>query len=218
MTGAGSRSTRRPRRRGASGEAVDGCVRAGIEAIGLWREHVAETGLTESARIVADAGLRVSSYCRGGFLTGPDAGAALADNRRALDEAAALGAPCLVMVVGGLPDGSRDLVGARDRVADRIGQLVPHARDVGVRIALEPLHPMFCSDRAVLSTLGQAVELGVAVPGGGRRGRRRRLPRVVGPGGARRHRRRGGADRVLPGVRLGAAARRRRPALARAAG
>src|SRR4051794_16625892 len=77
-------------------EAVDGCARAGIPAIGLWREHVAQAGLEASARLVADAGLRVSSLCRGGFLTG---GEPLDDNRRAIDEAAALGTDCLVMVV-----------------------------------------------------------------------------------------------------------------------
>lgn len=139
-------------------EAVDGCVRAGLPAIGLWRDHVAACGLAKSARLVADAGLRVSSLCRGGFLTG-DRKAALDDNRRALDEAAELRTGTLVLVVGGLPEGSRDLRGARERVADRIAELVPYAKDRGVRLALEPLHPMYCADRAVLSTLAQALDL-----------------------------------------------------------
>lgn len=148
-------------------EAVDGCVRAGLPAIGLWREPVAQAGLEESARLVADAGLRVSSLCRGGFLTAADGSArrdALDDNRRAIDEAATLGAPCLVLVVGGLPDGSRDLVGARGRVADAIAELAPYAGEAGVQLALEPLHPMFCADRAVLSTLGQALDLAAPFP------------------------------------------------------
>lgn len=148
-------------------EAVDGCVRAGLPAIGLWREPVAAQGLDESARIVADAGLRVSSLCRGGFLTavdGPERRAALDDNRRAIDEAATLGAPCLVLVVGGLPEGSRDLVGARGRVADALAELAPYAGEAGVQLALEPLHPMFCADRAVLSTLGQALDLAEPFP------------------------------------------------------
>src|SRR4051794_38731866 len=105
-------------------EAVDGCVRAGIPAIGLWREHVAQTGLTESAHLVADAGLRVSSLCRGGFLTSGDP---LDENRRAIDEAVALGTDCLVMVVGGLPHGSRDLPGARSRVAEARAKAPPDA-------------------------------------------------------------------------------------------
>ncbi|CAM2935282.1 sugar phosphate isomerase/epimerase [Williamsia muralis] len=137
-------------------EAVDGAASAGLGAVGLWRDRVQEAGLASSAKHIADAGLRVSSLCRGGFMTGVlDDG--LDDNRRALDEAAELGAPELVMVMGGLPD--RDLIGARARVEDRLAQLVPYAIDRGVRIALEPLHPMFAADRAVISTLGQALSM-----------------------------------------------------------
>ncbi|MFJ8579772.1 sugar phosphate isomerase/epimerase family protein [Micromonospora sp. NPDC093277] len=147
-------------------EAVAGCVRAGIPAIGLWREPVAEIGVRAAAKLVADAGLRVSSLCRGGFLTadGEAGRAALADNRRAIDEAAGLGTDCLVMVVGGLPPGSRDLRGARQRVADALAELAPYAGERGVRLALEPLHPMYCADRAVLSTLGQAIDLAERFP------------------------------------------------------
>ncbi|GLZ13335.1 3-dehydroshikimate dehydratase [Actinomadura sp. NBRC 104425] len=153
-------------RRWSVPEAVDGCRRHGIEAIGLWREPVAEHGLAATAKLVRDAGLRVSSLCRGGFLTG---GSGLDDNRRAIDEAAELGAACLVLVVGGLPgvvpgealgDGiSRDLGAARARVAEALEVLAPYAAERGVRLALEPLHPMYCADRAVLSTLKQALDL-----------------------------------------------------------
>jgi sugar phosphate isomerase/epimerase len=143
-------------RRWSVAEAVDGCVRHGIPAIGLWREHVAEHGLDATAALVRDAGLRVSSLCRGGFFTGEDW---LEDNRRAIDEAAALDAACLVLVPGGLPDGSRDLAGARARVADALSELAPYAEQRGVRLALEPLHPVYCADRAVVSTLKQALDL-----------------------------------------------------------
>ncbi|MGW0479705.1 sugar phosphate isomerase/epimerase family protein [Nonomuraea sp. NPDC003214] len=160
-------------------EAVDGCVRHGLEAIGLWREKVAEHGLARSARLVRESGLRVSSLCRGGFLTagelsGERGRAALDDNRRAVDEAAELGAACLVMVVGGLPGVtpgepppagfSRDVAGARQRVAEALAALAPYAGERGVRLALEPLHPVYCPDRAVLSTLGQALDLALAHP------------------------------------------------------
>lgn len=159
-------------------EAVDGTVRAGLGAIGLWRDLVAATGLAEAAARVADAGLRVSSLCRGGFLTAADdAGvrAALDDNRSAVVEAATLGTSELIMVVGGLPaastpggpalrDGDRDLVAARRRVADRIADLVPFAVEHGVRLVLEPLHPVFAADRAVISTLGQALDLAAPHP------------------------------------------------------
>jgi sugar phosphate isomerase/epimerase len=143
-------------------EAVDGAARAGLPAVGLWRDRVAEAGLPAAARIVNDAGLRVSSLCRGGFLTAPDSQgrrAALEDNRAAIDEAAALGTSELIMVVGGLPQGSRDLVGARERVAEMLAELAPYAAERRVRLVLEPLHPMYCADRAVISTLRQALDL-----------------------------------------------------------
>lgn len=149
-------------------EAVDGAARAGLPAVGLWRDRVAEAGLSTAARIVRDAGLRVSSLCRGGFLTAADPDgrrAALADNKTAIDEAATLGTSELIMVVGGLPDQpqdprlSRDLIGARQRVADLLAELAPYAAERRVRLVLEPLHPMYCADRAVISTLRQALDL-----------------------------------------------------------
>ena len=149
-------------------QAVDGCVRAGIDGIGLWRDRVAEAGTDTAARLVRAAGLTVTSLCRGGFLTAADpAGraAALEDNRRAVEEAAALGTDTLVLVCGGLPAGSRDLGAARRRVADALAALAPHADRHGVRLAVEPLHPMFCADRAVVSTLGQALDLADEVAG-----------------------------------------------------
>ncbi|QIK71084.1 sugar phosphate isomerase/epimerase [Propioniciclava coleopterorum] len=154
-------------------EAVAGAKAAGLEAVGLWRDRVAEVGLEEAARIVSEAGLRVSSLCRGGFLSAADeAGiaAALEDNRAAIREANALGTRELVMVVGGLPaasepsgpaipDGDKDIVAARQRVHDRIAELVPYAREHDVRLVLEPLHPIFAGDRAVLSTLEQCLDM-----------------------------------------------------------
>lgn len=157
-------------------EAADGCVRAGIQAMGLWRDRVAEAGLDRAARLVRERGLRVSSLCRGGFLTAADAEGvafALEDNRAAIVEAATLGTRELIMVVGGLPaapgpeqpatpGGDKNLVAARQRVTDRIGELVGFAREHDVRLVLEALHPIFAADRAVLSTLGQCLD--VAAP------------------------------------------------------
>jgi sugar phosphate isomerase/epimerase len=142
-------------------EAVAGCVAAGVPGIGLWRDKVAEVGLDVAARLVKDSGLTVTSLCRGGFFTGDPAhrAAGAADNRRAVDEAAALGTDVLVLVAGGLPPGSTDLAGARAQVAEGIAALAPYAASRGVRLAIEPLHPMFCADRAVISTLGQALDL-----------------------------------------------------------
>ena len=147
---------------------------AGVGAIGLWREPVAEVGLAAAARMVADSGLRVSSLCRGGFFTAPEGEqrrAALEENRRAIEETAALaaaGAPgsaaVLVLVAGGLPAGSTDIAGARDRVAEAIAELEPEARAAGVTLAIEPLHPMYAADRAVVSTLGQALDIAEPFP------------------------------------------------------
>ena len=150
-------------------EAVDATLLAGYESIGLWREPVLEAGLGRSIRIIDDSGLRVSSLCRGGFFTmeeGPSRRESMDDNRRAIAEAHALGAPALVLVAGGLPAGSRDIVGARGRVRDAIAELADEAAAADVTLALEPLHPMYASDRAVVSTLGQALDIAEQFPSG----------------------------------------------------
>jgi sugar phosphate isomerase/epimerase len=141
-------------------ETVDGCLRQDIPAIGLWREKVAMAGLAETARLVRDAGLEVSSLCRGGFFpaaTGEERQARLEDNRHAIDEAAELGARVLALVCGPAPD--RDLDAARAMVQDAIGQLIPYAAERGVTLGIEPLHPVFTGDRSVIVTLAQAIEL-----------------------------------------------------------
>ena len=148
-------------------EAVALCVRHDIPAIGLWRDRVAEAGLAEAAAAVRAAGLRVSSLCRGGFFTVADPDgrrAARADNLAAIAEAAELGAGTLVLVSGGLPPGQRDLGLARRMIADAIGSLVPRALALGVRLGIEALHPMFCADRCVISSLGEAVDLALLFP------------------------------------------------------
>ncbi|MET9517576.1 sugar phosphate isomerase/epimerase family protein [Streptomyces sp. NPDC002994] len=148
-------------------ELAEGCVKAGVPGVGLWRAPVQEYGVERAARLMRDAGLAVTSLCRGGFLTGvgdADRAAALADNRRAIDEAATLGTATLVLVSGGLPPGSRDLHAARERIADALAELAPYAGERGVRLAIEPLHPMFASDRCVVSTLSQALDLAERFP------------------------------------------------------
>ncbi|MEU3185767.1 sugar phosphate isomerase/epimerase family protein [Streptomyces sp. NPDC006923] len=148
-------------------ELTEACVRLGVPGVGLWREPVQEYGVEAAARLVRDAGLAVTTLCRGGFLTATDPGrraAALADNRLAIDEAVALGTDTLVLVSGGLPPGDRDLPAARERVADALAELAPYAGERGVRLAIEPLHPMYAADRCVVSTLDQALGLAERFP------------------------------------------------------
>nr|WP_310794893.1 sugar phosphate isomerase/epimerase [Cnuibacter physcomitrellae] len=143
-------------------EALDGAVAAGLPAIGLWREPVQEVGLGAAVELVRDSGLRVSSLCRGGFFTAEDEDQrrrAHDENLRALDEAAALGAPTLVLVPGGLPTLSRDLVGARTRAAEAVARLAPEARARGVVLGIEPMNPLYAADRGVVSTLAQALRI-----------------------------------------------------------
>ncbi|WP_406505227.1 sugar phosphate isomerase/epimerase family protein [Streptomyces sp. NBC_01602] len=148
-------------------ELTEGCVKAGIDKVGLWRAPAQEYGVERTAQLLADAGLSVTSLCRGGFFTALDPAErarALDDNRAAIDEAAVLSTDTLVLVSGGLPAGSRDLHGARERIAEALAELGPYAQGQGVRLAIEPLHPMFASDRCVVSTLSQALDIAERFP------------------------------------------------------
>lgn len=146
---------------------AEGCAKAGIDKVGLWRAPVQAYGVERTAQLLADSGLSVTSLCRGGFLTATDPAErarALDDNRAAIDEAAGLATDTLVLVSGGLPAGSKDLYGARERIADALAELAPYAAERGVRLAIEPLHPMFASDRCVVSTLAQALDIAERFP------------------------------------------------------
>lgn len=143
-------------------QAIAVYAQAGVPGISIWRDKLAECGLPEAVRMVADHGLQVSGLCRAGQFPATDADArqaCLDDNRNAVDQAAALGADCLVVVAGGLPDGSKDLPGARRMIRDGLGALLPHARAAGVPLAVEPLHPMYAGDRCAINTLSQALDL-----------------------------------------------------------
>ncbi len=147
---------------------IDQCAQRGIRAISPWRDQVAAVGLDKVASQLKAHGMALSGYCRGGFFPAPDAAglrAALADNRRAIDEAKTLNAPCLVLVVGALPGALagkaayKDLGRARAEVRDGIAASLEYAREVGMPLAIEPLHPMQAADRACINTLEQALDL-----------------------------------------------------------
>ena len=147
---------------------AEACARAEIKAISPWRDQVAAVGLNRAVAAVKDAGLELSGYCRGGMFTADAARLqeATDDNRRAVDEAVALGAPCLVLVVGGLPQYSRpgsqvskDIDAARSLVEDGIATLLDYSRKAGLPLAIEPLHPMYAADRACVNTMSHALDI-----------------------------------------------------------
>jgi sugar phosphate isomerase/epimerase len=150
------------RMQGGLVELIEACARAGVPAVAPWRDQVAAAGLETSVKAIRDAGLEVSGLCRGGMFPAATAAgreAAIEDNRRAVDEAVALGAECLVLVVGGLPEGSRDIEGARAMVEDGIARLLEHSCSARLPLAIEPLHPMYAADRCCVNTLGQALDM-----------------------------------------------------------
>ena len=141
---------------------IDAVARHGYGAICPWRRDLQDENVAAIARQIRDAQLTVSGYCRSTYfpaLTRQELEANIADNIKAVTDAATLGAACFVLVVGSLPEGSRDLTAARAQVEDGVSRLLEHAKKVGIRLALEPLHPMYAGDRSCLNTLQQALDL-----------------------------------------------------------
>ncbi|WP_334176464.1 sugar phosphate isomerase/epimerase family protein [Pseudoxanthobacter sp.] len=147
-------------------DTVEAVARAGFGAIAPWRREIEGRDVARLARHIRAAGLSVSGYCRSADIpaaTAADFAAGLETNRRAIEAAAELGATAFILVVGGLPGDSRDLAAARAQVREGIAILAEQARACGVRLALEPLHPMYAADRACLNTLAQALDLCAAL-------------------------------------------------------
>jgi len=163
-----SLNTATVRKQGSLVEIVDACARHGIRAIDPWRDQVAHVGLDRAVRAVRDASLELSGYCRGGMFASDDArrGEVRDDNRRCVDEAKALGASCIVLVVGGLPQysrpgsaASRDITAARAQVEDALAEMLEYARTAKMPLAIEPLHPAYAADRACVNTIKHALDL-----------------------------------------------------------
>ncbi|MBL26667.1 MAG: endonuclease [Rhodospirillaceae bacterium] len=143
-------------------QAIEGFARQNVRGIAVWRDKLAECGVEEAATMLRDHGMTVTGLCRGGMFPAADAAglqAALDNNKRAIEEAHAIDARCLVLVAGGLPEGSKDISGARRMVADGLAEILPFARSAGVPLAIEPLHPMYAADRCCVNTIGQANDL-----------------------------------------------------------
>jgi sugar phosphate isomerase/epimerase len=145
-------------------QAVTEYAKAGIPGITVWRRHIEPYGPEEAARMLHDSGLEVVSLCRGGFFPAESAAGrrtALDNNRRVLDEAAAIGAPVVVLVCGAVP--GMPLDEARGQILDGIWSLLPHAEGLGVKLSIEPLHPMYAGDRSAVNTLRQANDMAEAL-------------------------------------------------------
>jgi sugar phosphate isomerase/epimerase len=143
-------------------EAVAAAARHGFAGVAPWREMITETGIAESARIFKGSGLRVTGYCRGGLFGASGADKfedAVDDNKRMIDEAAAIGAEGIVVIGGGLAPGSRDLPAARTMFVEGLAAVLPHARASGVPLALEPMHPMYAADRGCVTTLKEMLDI-----------------------------------------------------------
>ncbi|MCA3575373.1 MAG: sugar phosphate isomerase/epimerase [Aestuariivirga sp.] len=150
------------------GEVIEAVARAGFGAIAPWRREVESHDVAAIARHIRDAGLAVPGYCRSTYIPAADKAGFAANveaNRRAIADAGVLGAKSFVMVVGGLPAGSKDIAAARAQVAEATGLLLRHAKSCGVRLALEPLHPVYAADRSCLSLLSEAIDMCETVEG-----------------------------------------------------
>jgi sugar phosphate isomerase/epimerase len=147
-------------------QAVEAAARHGFAGVAPWREMVQEIGIAESAHIFKANGMRVTGYCRGGLFGAEGREkfqAAVDDNKRMIDEAAAIGAECIVVIAGGLAPGSRDLPGTRAMFVEGLAAILPHARACGVPLALEPMHPMYAADRGCVTTLKEMLDIADAL-------------------------------------------------------
>jgi len=138
-------------------DAIPAYEAAGVAGITVWRDHIEPYGAKEAGKMLKDSGLQVVSLCRGGFFPATSGMAreqARTDNRKIIDEAAAIGAPLVVLVCGAVPD--LDLMTQRQQIAEAIHSLIPHAKGAGVKLAIEPLHPMYAADRSAINTMDQA--------------------------------------------------------------
>jgi sugar phosphate isomerase/epimerase len=141
-------------------EAVDQYARAGVPGITVWRQWLEEYDPQKAGERIRAAGLQVVSLCRGGFFPAfkeKTREESIEDNKRAIEDAAALGAPLVVLVCGAVP--GQSLAESRKQITDGIAATLPLAESLGVRLAIEPLHPMYAADRSAINTLSSANDL-----------------------------------------------------------
>ncbi len=132
----------------------------GIGGITVWRDALQGRNIARTGQILREHNLNIVSLCRGGFFPHAEASGrqkASDDNKKAVDEAAALGAPLIVLVCGAVP--GQPLEEARKHIRDGILAVLPYAQKAGVKLAIEPLHPMYADSRSAINTLGQANDM-----------------------------------------------------------
>ncbi len=143
-------------------ESIECFARHGVHQTAIWRDKLEQIGLDEAVQVLQGNDMKVNALCPGGLVTAVDDksfNAALDMNRRWIDQSAALGADSLVIITGGLPDGETNLTVAHDRALEGLSRLIDPARAAGIRLALEPLHPMVCGGRSVISTVADALDM-----------------------------------------------------------
>lgn len=143
-------------------EATKNFSSAGVKGITVWRDALEGRNINQTGQFIRDSGLRIVSLCRGGFFPSADPikrKTSIDDNRRAIDEAAELGAPLIVLVCGAEP--SQSLEDSRKQISEGIATVLPEAKAAGVKLAIEPLHPMYADTRSAVNTLAQANDMAV---------------------------------------------------------
>ncbi len=145
-------------------EAVNNYAAAGIKGISVWQNAIEGIGPHKAGEIIRKAGLEIVSYVRGGFFpdtTSAGRAKAIDHNKKLIEEAAALGAPMIVLVCGASPDQSLEI--SREQIKEGIEAILPLAEKMNVKLAIEPLHPMYAADRSAINTMGQANDLAEAI-------------------------------------------------------
>lgn len=148
-------------------EAIDHYAAAGIKGITVWRQALEGRDPAAIGERIRRAGLTIVSLCRGGFFPATTAAGrqqAIEENKRIVDEAAALGAPMIVLVCGAVP--GQPLDESRRQIMDGIAAVLPHAEAHGILLAIEPLHPMYADDRSAVNTMAQANDMCEALGSG----------------------------------------------------
>jgi len=141
-------------------ECVENYHAAGIQGITIWRNVLEGQNLRDCKIIVDNNHLNVAGVARGGFFPSVEAEkrqTAIDDNLFAIEQSAAVGAPVLVLVCGA--DGRQPLEKSREQIKEGILKILPEAKAAGVKLAIEPLHPMYAGDKSAINTIAQANDM-----------------------------------------------------------